>query len=558
MSGLGMLCVVCVCVMLQSAHAMNRDRIIWDRVDSFDSDSYQEMAAGYLTKFGYMNQKKSVKSSSLQSLDRAISKFQEFSGLEPTGKLTEETVEFMQKPRCGVKDIIEEDEDTPRLRLKINSRGKRYALQGSRWRVRNLTYKISKYPSSRTGLTKQEVDDTMEKAFKVWEKPTDLKFEKRTSGKVHIDIRFERRSHGDDDPFDGEGGTLAHAFFPVFGGDAHFDDDEDWTVNTPRGTSLLMTASHELGHSLGLSHSNVRRSLMAPFYRGYEKDVRLDDDDIRGIQALYGDQSSSNKESTTRGGIGVRTNTIPTTTTQRPKSKDFDNKELCRGNLDTMVTLKNDITYAFSGNRYWKLTETSVAPGYPRDISSAWDGLPGNLDAAFTWTNGKTYFFKGSQYWRFSEVGRMDRGYPKDFSKGFSGVPEGVDAAMVWAVNKKIYFFKGNQYWKFDPEKSPPVDISYPRPISNWDGIPNNLDAAMQYSNEKTYFFKDGKYYRFDDDRFSLDEDANPPFPRETGFWWFGCQSNSVRLTKQGDSVANDYVIDYHSDSIDDVMWNEE
>ena len=83
----------------------------------------------------------------------------------------------------------------------------------------------------------------------------------------------------------------------------------------------------------------------------------------------------------------------------RPKPKDFDNKELCRGNLDTMVTLKNDITYAFSGNRYWKFTKTSVAPGYPRDISSGWDGLSGNLDAAFT--NGKTFFLKGSQYWRF-------------------------------------------------------------------------------------------------------------------------------------------------------------
>ena len=101
------------------------------------------------------------------------------------------------------------------------------------------------------------------------------------------------------------------------------------------------------------------------------------------------------------------------------------------------------------------------------------------------------------------------------------------------------------------------MDTSYPRPISNWDGIPNNVDAAMQYSNEKTYFFKDGKYYRFDDEKFSLDEDANPPFPRETGFWWFGCQSNSVRLTKQGDTVSNDYVIDYNSDVIDDdVMWN--
>lgn len=496
MSGLTMTMVCLVCgvytAMLQSVQAMELGRII--RVDSFDSDSYKELAAGYLTRFGYMTQSSSVQSSSLQSLDRAITKFQEFAGLEQSGQLTKETVDYMQMRRCGVKDIIEDDEDSPRIRLKIKTRSKRYALQGSRWRVRNLTYKISKYPR-KSGLTRREVDETMKKAFGVWEKATDLKFEKKNSGKVHIEIRFESRSHGDDDPFDGEGGTLAHAFFPVFGGDAHFDDDEDWTVNTARGTSLLMTASHELGHSLGLSHSNVRRSLMAPFYKGYEQDVSLDSDDIRGIQALYGNQSPATKSPVTKkpsnSGIGVRTNTVPSrpiptlrTTTLRPK--DFDNKDLCRGNLDTMVTMKNDITYAFNDNNYWKLTETSVEPGYPRLISEGWNGLPGKLDAAFTWTNGKTYFFKGSQYWRFSEVGRMDSGYPKDFSKGFSGVPENVDAAMVWPVNKKIYFFKGSQYWKFDPDKSPPVDISYPRPISNWEGIPNNVDSAMQYSNKKT------------------------------------------------------------------------
>merc|ERR1712150_19928 len=54
---------------------------------------------------------------------------------------------------------------------------------------------------------------------------------------------------------------------------------------------------------------------------------------------------------------------------------------------------------------------------------------------------------------------------------------------MGWPVNDKIYFFKGSIYWKFDPDKSPPVDSSYPRPISNWDGIPEKLDSALQYSN---------------------------------------------------------------------------
>ena len=63
-------------------------------------------------------------------------------------------------------------------------------LQGSRWRVKNLTYKVTKYPR-KSGLTKSEVDRTLRKAFNVWEKATGLKFSEKDNGKVHIEIRFE-------------------------------------------------------------------------------------------------------------------------------------------------------------------------------------------------------------------------------------------------------------------------------------------------------------------------------------------------------------------------------
>lgn len=61
----------------------------------------------------------------------------------------------------------------------------------------------------------------------------------------------------------------------VFGGDAHFDASESWSINSYRGTNLFQVAAHEFGHSLGLSHSDVRSALMAPFYRGYDPAFRL-------------------------------------------------------------------------------------------------------------------------------------------------------------------------------------------------------------------------------------------------------------------------------------------
>lgn len=50
--------------------------------------------------------------------------------------------------------------------------------------------------------------------------------------------------------------------------------------------------------------------------------------------------------------------------------------------------------HKFSGNLYWRLNQLSFDPGYPRNITQDWDGLPGYLDAAVTDYDGDTYFFK--------------------------------------------------------------------------------------------------------------------------------------------------------------------
>ena len=392
-------------------------------------------------------------------------------------------------------------------------RGKRYAIQGSRWKSKELSYKIKKYPR---GLSKEQVDKTIERAFKIWEKATPLKFNKKKSGAVDIEISFESGRHGDEDPFDGPGGTLGHAFFPMFGGDIHLDADEDWSVNSTRGTNLLQTVAHEIGHSLGLAHSNDRNSLMAPFYRGYDPDLMLEEDDIRGIQALYGENPDSREDDTS--------SRNPTTSRPPPRK---DDKPICQvDHIDTIVTLPDLFTYVFIGNQYWKLIPPLVSPGYPRSISRDWAGLPGNLDASLVWRNGKILFFKGSKYWRFSGVGKLDAGYPKEISEGFLGIPNNLDAAYV--RDGKIYFFKGSYFWTFNTKRN----ISQRHRISTMTGVPDNLDGALQYSNGRTYFFKDGVYYRLDVNTFSV-ESASPRFPRETSVWWFGCSSTASRLTNK-------------------------
>ncbi|XP_039295486.1 stromelysin-2 isoform X2 [Nilaparvata lugens] len=475
-----------------------------NRVECIQSDTQAMM---YLSQFGYFSPTvTNAQSGHLMTSDmmsKAIGEFQDFAGLNVTGSLDEETLEMMSLPRCGVKDKVGYASD---------SRSKRYALQGSRWRVKNLTYKISKYPAT---LGKSEVDDVVKKAFAVWGEVTPLTFTKKSSGPVHIEIRFERGEHGDGDPFDGPGGTLAHAFFPIYGGDAHFDDAEKWTVNTRSGTNLFQVAAHEFGHSLGLSHSDVRSALMAPFYRGYEPYFQLDDDDVEAIQALYGKKKDSGGDSD-----GEGSDKKPAT--DEPPSEE--DGELCAdATIDTIFNSAEGVTYTFKGEYYWKLTEDSIAPGYPKHISKSWPGLPGNIDAAFTYKNGKTYFFKGSKYWRYTGK-KMDGDYPKEINDGFTGIPNDIDAAMVWSGNGKIYFFKGSKFWRFDPTQKPAVKNTYPKPISNWEGVPDNLDAALHYTNGFTYFFKGGNYYRFNDRNFAVDS-ADPAFPRSAGYWWFGCRS---------------------------------
>nr|XP_014271579.2 collagenase 3-like [Halyomorpha halys] len=233
----------------------------------------------YLSEFGYLPP--SVRNPSFdqllsqEALTDAIKEFQSFTGLNVTGKLDDETKHTMNMPRCGVEDKS----------FRTKTRSKRYARYGTKWSNKDLTYKISKYPSR---LSRSQTDSELKKAFRVWSDVTPLTFKQRSSGPVTIEIRFEKGRHGHGNPFDGPGKVLAHASFPSAEDSfVHFDDSEHWTVDSYRGTNLFQVAVHEFGHSLGLSHSEKKSAVMYPTHR-YKPNFKLDDDDIAGIQSLYG------------------------------------------------------------------------------------------------------------------------------------------------------------------------------------------------------------------------------------------------------------------------------
>lgn len=511
--------------------------------ESSDNDDQKAIdPLAYLSQFGYLTGSALVNEtrtsngpllklrleSEQATLRNAIIEFQDFAGLKLTGELDAETLEKMKQPRCGVQD-------------KEHPRFKRYEAHYSRWPRTRLTYDIVNYPDDSV-LTKAEVDHDIEVALKVWEAETPLHFERRRGGTVDIQMDFYRGVHlRGDDPFDGRGGVLAHAFFPKFGGDVHFDADEKWLNEKHRrrlgvrgAKQLLQTAVHEVGHSLGLRHSQDSQAIMAPFYRGWMDDVRLSRDDIRGIQSMYGPRvdkvdvvtrPSTARPTTSRPRPSRATTRRPQSTKRPLRPTTGSDDQLCSNSyIDAATETADGSFYVFRGDQYYKLSTltSGYLSGYPRPTSD-WSGLPGGIDAAFFNPDDQaTYIFQGNKVGKYRNR-QIEKGYPKLISSVFPGAPTHLDAALFWQKNNHVYLFQGSQYWKFNPSKLA-KDSSYPRQISlNWIGLPRSISAALRWQNHKTFFFSGDQYYRFDDEAVSVDTSAEPPYPRPIGAWWLGC-----------------------------------
>ena len=152
-----------------------------------------------------------------------------------TGKFDDATKLQMQQPRCGLPDVIGSSDSARRKR--------RYALQGSRWPKTDLTYRFENYGEDLPSL---EVRRAFQTAKRLWSTAAKITLTEVPSNADMV-VKFAKGDHGDGDPFDGPGGTLAHAFFPQYGGHLHFDDSETYTVENRRaGATDLLQVTFDL------------------------------------------------------------------------------------------------------------------------------------------------------------------------------------------------------------------------------------------------------------------------------------------------------------------------
>ncbi|KAG8195098.1 hypothetical protein JTE90_013576 [Oedothorax gibbosus] len=507
------------------------------------------MCKVYLTQYGYLpaSDPGSGNLRSERHLKEAIRAMQRFGHLKPTGIVDGPTLQLMKRRRCGVPDVVVGAE-----------RVRRYALQGQKWPGSNLTWSvISRESDSDIRMVRSQ----LLKAFEVWSAASALTFVEVEVPTADIVISFLKGHHGDGYPFDGEGSVLAHAFFPGagIGGDAHFDAEERWLASQPEdedeGVNLFAVAAHEIGHSLGLSHSSTPGSLMFPYYQLMGEYFTLPKDDMEGIRHLYGSKDQDNQPtmptilpntSETKSSTTTKSQTTPTTKypTSSTKKSRFSTKktttttkperttqvlttasempDACNSSIDAISVIRGEV-FVFKGRYFWRLhANRTLRAGYPVAINRFWHALPADIekiDALYErLSDTKIMFFTGKNYWLFT-ANQLEPGYPRPLTD--LGLPQDldrIDVAIVWGYNGKAYFFSGKEYWKFD-ELEGRVELDYPRNINNWRGLPTDIDAAFQWTDGNTYFFKGSKFWRFMDVKMKVDTKG----PSDIGNVWFNC-----------------------------------
>ncbi|XP_055862716.1 72 kDa type IV collagenase-like [Biomphalaria glabrata] len=468
---------------------------------------------------------------------KALKKLQKFFGLPQTGDLDDQTIKLMSSPRCGVQDV-----QTGHRPSGTSRRQKRYFVsythegKPNRWEFTELSWALSK-PTGQFSTSEQRAK--LAEAFRIWGRVVPIKFREETNSReeADIDIQFGRRRHGpENDPeFDGpltdRPNVLAHAWPPYytakgFSGDVHFDEDDNWS-----STNFLSVAVHELGHSMGLGHSEDQSAIMYPLY---QKSVDLSSDDLAGIRILYGQGSGFrpvDPRTATKGPVKGRPITARppyhrTAMTHRPPTFGPVQRSPRPSRTTTPSTSENictrvDVTAVFldpeerrnqfiaiSGDTVHRMTtDGQVLMSEP--LSTVYPEAPLEPDVAFSYLT-NVYFIKGSRLWSYHK-NQLQTGFPKTLNR--EALPETPKFALQYTDSSRyprLLLFSDSKWWLFREAGEAVIN-----PIHEFaHGFPQKVILATQWRDGYIYIVSRDSHVKMEiDSRNIIDKEPVPGMP---------------------------------------------
>lgn len=464
----------------------NRAVLIFLFVALINAADEQFQAKQYLLHYGY------IEENSQADFETVLISFQERYNLPVDGTLNTETLKLINRHRCSVGE-------------------NRFRIHHSKW---NKTHLFWYFPQGQDTHI-----NGAEKAFKLWEENSNLKFTRLTlpTQKPDITITVVAKSHSfryncqgsQKCPFKFDVGELAHAYFPEDEGgcrEIHLDIAENWYYGVDGNLennqiSFLMVLTHEIGHTLGLSHSDVESAIMFPWYSQTIKS--LDEDDKMALEALYGSKTPSTTSTATLPSEPTpTTRSTPTSTATLPSEPAPTQSKAIKNLCDVLnpeaiflayaSEFSNYYLYVIHDNLLWKVNINEQIIPKPENLSSYLPMKIENITHVFQHTPKDLMVYAGK---RFYSVSFPDLNIRKEIHHIDLGGSH-INAVFQTYVGKTFIWYNNASFIEIDNQYRI-INRGYVRNI--FSGIPGDISGAFRYIDGHLYFFREKTYYKFNE-----------------------------------------------------------